>query len=237
MPRSQLAPGRSPSSPPPQPAADVTSALSSVKSIVAIVNGLTLTNTLLILITGGHYSNVTPLNKVPLVNVAFSVVLIANIVRFYHGNIRHLDSAYGSESAARAASGRHAPPRGGLGVDFFVVFVQSLIFAVASFYAGRHSEFVSLFIVLLIFDIFWSIYAQQSAGGTATSGAPQREWLLNNLGAVIFLVVFYLIHRAHPAESWSLDVALGGLAITTIVDFVLSWGFYFPSTVDAPTAG
>jgi hypothetical protein len=206
--------------------AETASALASVKSVLAIVNGLTLTNTLLVLITGATYSKVITLDKLDAEDIAFAVVLMATIVRFYHGNMRHLDSAYGNESAAPVASGRHAETRGGLGLDFLVVLTQSVMFAVASFYVGFHSEYVSIFIVLLVFDIAWAVY---SVGSDAQLDSPQRTWILINFFATACLVLFYLIHRSHPARHWSLDATLVVLAVTTVLDFALNWDFYFPS--------
>jgi hypothetical protein len=204
---------------------DVASALSSAKSVLATINGLTLTNTLLVLITGGHYTKVTPLGKLGMENVLFAVVLMANIVRFYHGNVRHLDAAYGSESVARAASGRHAEPRGGLGVDFFIIFTQSLLFSITSFYILSHRAFIVLFIALLIFDAIWTVFSQQSDKDPIVS--PQRMWVLNNLVAVTIVAVFYFIYIAHKG-NWALDTAVFVLAATTVADFTLNWRFYFP---------
>jgi nucleoside 2-deoxyribosyltransferase len=206
---------------------DVTSALTSAKSVLAIVNGLTLTNTLLILITGGHYSHVIPLGKLGVANVIFAVVLMANIVRFYHGNVRHLDAAYGVESIARAASGRHVEPRGGMGLDFFIIFTQSLLFSITSFYILSHSSYMMLFTVLLAFDVVWTVYSQQGDG--TFSASPQRMWLLNNIVALMVIVVFYLVvYTRNPTQSWALYTALGVIAATTVVDFGLNWSFYFP---------
>jgi hypothetical protein len=160
--------------------------------------------------------------------VAFATVLVANIVRFYHGNVRHLDAAYGSESAARAASGRHVEPRGGLGVDFFVIFTQSLTFSVASFYVNAHSTYVVLFMILLAFDVIWTVYSGSSDGDIAAS--PQRVWLLNNLVAVLILFVLFVTSALHADSAWPLDVALGVLATTTVIDFRQNWTFYFPQT-------
>ncbi len=204
---------------------DVASALASAKSVLAIVNGLTLTNTLLVLISGGHYSRIIPLGKLGAENIIFAVVLMANIVRFYHGNIRHLDAAYGSESVARAASGRHVEPRGGLGLDFFIIFTQSLLFSVTSFYINSPPAYISLFIILLGFDVLWTVYSQTDGDLTAS---PQRMWLLNNLVALTILIVLYLVYKAHAGRGWALDIAVGVLAVTTVVDFVLNWRFYFP---------
>lgn len=206
---------------------DVASALASAKSVFAIINGLTLTNTLLVLITGGHYSQVIPIGELPAESVVLAVVLMANVVRFYHGNIRHLDAAYGSESAARAASGRHVEPRGGLGLDFFIIFTQSLLFSVASFYINSPSTYIPLFIVLLAFDVIWTVYSQQANGDLAAS--PQRMWLLNNLVAGAILVVLYLgVYKSHPDRLWAQDAAIAVVAATTVIDFALNWRFYFP---------
>ncbi len=208
---------------------DVASALTSAKSVFAIVNGLTLTNTLLVLITGGHYSRVIPIGELSTESIIFAVVLVANIVRFYHGNIRHLDAAYGNESIARAASGRHVEPRGGMGLDFFIIFTQSLLFSIASFYINSPSTYISLFIILLVFDVIWTVYSQQTDGELAAS--PQRMWLLNNLGAAAILVILYLgVYKAHTDRAWALDTAVAVLAATTIIDFTLNWRFYFPSS-------
>jgi Nucleoside 2-deoxyribosyltransferase len=206
---------------------DIVSALSSAKSVFAIVNGLTLTNTLLVLITGGHYSHVIPLDGLGTENIVFAVVLMANIVRFYHGNVRHLDTAYGTESLLRAASGRHVEPRGGLGVDFFIIFIQSLLFSATSFYINSHSTYISLFIALLTFDVVWTVYSQQPEGDLAAS--PQRMWLLNNIMALTALGVLFLIYSSRPHHKvWVLDTSVGVLAATTIIDFGLNWRFYFP---------
>jgi hypothetical protein len=205
---------------------DVTSALSSTKSVLAIVNGLTLTNAVLVLITGARYSRVIPLDKLGTENIVFAVVLMANVIRFYHGNVRHLDAAYGSESVVRAASGRHVEPRGGFGLDFTIIFIQSLLFSVTSFYILSHSSYLSLFIVLLGFDIIWAVYSEPAQGDQAAS--PQRMWLLNNMGAITGLVVFFIIYKSHPGRNWAINAAVGVLAATTIIDFVLNWGFYFP---------
>ncbi|HET6570958.1 MAG TPA: nucleoside 2-deoxyribosyltransferase [Solirubrobacterales bacterium] len=209
---------------------DVASALTSAKSVFAIVNGLTLTNTVLVLITGGNYSEVIPLGELNEDSIVLAVVLSANIVRFYHGNVRHLDAAYGTESIASAASGRHVEPRGGLGLDFFIIFAQSLLFAMASFYINVPTTYILLFIVLLIFDALWTVYSQRTDGEFA--GSPQRMWLLNNMVAAVFLGAFYLgFYQANTGRAWALIAAVIVLVLTTLIDFVLNWWFYFPRSI------
>lgn len=214
---------------PPDPELELRSALTSAKSVLAIVNGLTLTNALLVLITDARYERILLPKEVHLINIAFTVVLIVNIVRFYHGNVRHLDAVYGAAHRKLLWSDS-AESRGGLGLDFFVIFSQSLIFAVASFYvtAHLHSTYLSLFMLLLGFDIIWTVYSQR--GEAHAQASPQRAWLLNNLVAIGALIGFYLAYRAgHGGHNWALNGALCALAATTVVDFALNWRFYFPN--------
>jgi hypothetical protein len=206
---------------------DMASALSSTKSVLTIVNGLALTNTLLVLLTAGHYSRVVPLDQLGAENVIFAMVLIVNIVRFYPGNVRHLDAAYGEVGVVRAAWGQPAEPYGGLGLDFFFIFSQSLLFAITSFYINSPPAYLSLFIVLLAFDVVWGIFSQTD-GDVAVS--PQRFWLLNNLVALMMLVVLYMVYRGHAGRGWALDVAVGVIAVTTVADFALNRRFYFPQS-------
>ncbi len=214
---------------PPDPELERRSALASAKNVIAIVNGLTLTNALLVLITDARYERVLLPKEVHLINIAFTAVLIVNIVRFYHGNVRHLDAVYGD--ARRGLRWGDAEEfRGGLGLDFFVIFSQSLIFAVTSFYvtAHLHSTYLSLFMLLLGFDIIWTVYSRR--GEAHAEASPQRVWLLNNLVAIAALLGFYLAYRAGKGgHNWALSGALGALAATTAVDFALNWRFYFPS--------
>jgi len=207
--------------------------LASIKTVVTIVTGLALTNTLLVLITGGHYSRVIPISELSLVEIAFATVLIANIVRFYHGNVRHIDVTYGDESYAHAASGRHVEPRGGLGIDFFVVFGQSLMFSVASFYIGDSAAFLDVFVALLALDVLWAVYLRRDSDAVSSGWL----WLLNDIGALIALVILLSVHRSLPDQAWPLDAGLGVVALTTAIDFALSWEFYFPRTVEGRVAG
>jgi hypothetical protein len=185
----------------------------------------------LVLITDARYERILLPKEVHLINIAFTVVLIVNIVRFYHGNVRHLDAVYGAPHR-KLLWNDSVESRGGLGLDFFVIFSQSLIFAVASFYvtAHLHSTYLSLLTLLLSFDILWTVYSQR--GEAHVQASPQRAWLLNNLVAIGALVGFYLAYRAGKGgHNWALNAALGALAATTAVDFVLNWRFYFPSRV------
>lgn len=209
---------------------DVASSLSSLKEIVSIVMGLALTNSILVLITRGHYTNVTSLSALPLQSALYTLVLVANIIRFYHGNVRHVDVLYGA-SAREDAGGIHGS-LGSLGIDFFAVFVESVLFAVMSFYVNHGSDFLLLFMVLLVFDLAWNILTQQETNG-AKDVSHQRRWMLNNVGGVLAVVILYMAYQSHHHALW-LHLGVGAVALNTAIDFAVSWAFYFPSFVEDP---
>jgi hypothetical protein len=210
-----------------RPLPSVLSAVESLKEIVSLIMALTMTNTLVFLIAGENYPDAKGLTHVDAETAAYSALLIANIIRFYHGNVRHMDAVYGTALAASGSDSHGKPERGNLGLDFFVIFGQSILFGVTSFYADARPEFVVLFIGLLFFDILWTLAAQQQQPGDTNFFAHQRKWLLNNLVAVVALLVAYAAYQGQDADIY-LHLGAGALALNTIADFVINWRFYFP---------
>ena len=68
------------------------------------------------------------------------------------------------------------------------MFVQSVIFAVLSFYAAHRPDFLLLFLFLLTFDLLWNIATQQEVS-EARDVAHQRGWMLNNVVAVSIVII------------------------------------------------
>lgn len=204
----------------------VASVLHSLKEIVSIVMGLALTNSILALITGSHYTSVAKLSNLPLTAVLYTIVLIVNIVRFYHGNMRHMDALYG-QPARRAARSTHGS-LGNLGLDFSVVFLESILFAVISFYASHKSDYVLLFLVLLGADLLWNLVTLQE-GSDDRDVSHTRGWMVNNFLAVMAVLILYFASKGHSHHRLLLNLGVVAIAINTIVDFVISWKFYFPT--------
>jgi hypothetical protein len=203
------------------------SVIASLKEIVSIVMGLALTNTVVVLVTGGHYSSIRSLRHVPLSTTLYSIVLVATIVRFYHGNMRHIEHVHGRVSVEDRYARRDPPLRTGLGIDFIVVLVQSMLFAVESFYASRRQEFLTVFVVLLILDITWFLINLRE-DPTSEVVKHQRNWMFNNFSALVLIgFSFYKFGISH--RDVYLDIGAGIMAVNTIVDFVISWTFYFPA--------
>jgi hypothetical protein len=209
--------------PGPEPEATL-SAVSSLKEVVTVVMGLTMTNTLVLLVTD-NYTGTVDLRHLPARTTAFSVLLILTIFRFYHGNMRHLDCVYGRSSPAHNV---RPAPRGGLGVDFFVLLAQSTLFAVMGFYASRPKELLILFAILLASDVIWTLLVQKPTDDAAEF-SHQRRWLLNNIGALLVLLAVFAISEG--GQHSALLIYGGGIVMlgNALLDFAISWKFYFPS--------
>jgi hypothetical protein len=119
---------------------NILSAVSSLKDVLSIITALTLTNTLVLLVTERTYDHIKELSTLEASSWVYSLLLIVTLIRFYHGNIRHLDDAYWLSYTSFDFLRASTPP-GGLGIDFVVVFGQSILLAVTSFYAGPRPEF------------------------------------------------------------------------------------------------
>lgn len=214
------------SAPKPESPSGSASARSSVKEIVTVVMALTMTNTLVLLLTGGHYAGVRNLDALPRTEAIFSALLILTIFRFYHGNIRHLDSVYGGrEQPSHAVK---SAPWGGLGVDFFVILTQSIIFAVMSFYADSPEQLLILFSVLLTSDVIWVLIVQQPSADQAGFN-HQRKWLLNNVLALIAVLSIFGISGGAHRTDFLVYAGATLMLVNALYDFYINWEFYFPT--------
>jgi hypothetical protein len=204
---------------------EVQSILDSLKGIVSIIMGLALTNTIIVLVTHGTYTDIVQLSSLDEWSIVCSVAVVATIIRFYHGNNRFVDSNYAPWRSTETR-GRGPAPRGGLGVDFLVIFVQSVIFAVISFYATPRRELLLLFSILLVFDIFWYVATAQTDRDPKAQ-KYHRRWMQNNLGFGLVILVCYFEFLQHKHATGWLDAGALLIAGNTLVDFVISWDLYF----------
>jgi hypothetical protein len=208
----------------------LSSALLSVKSLVSIVMGLALTHTILTVLTeenDGVHGSVVDGASGPLLSADISMksilcaaAVVTAIIRFYHGNNQLLESLYGESTATK----RRAAPSGGIGVNFIVIMVQSVFFALMSFYVDGSRELIALFGLLLLLDIFWYVANWTTADTDPDALRQQRAWMLNNFGFLIVLGALYYTKNDH----WAVTAGAAAILLNTLVDFGLSWKFYFP---------
>jgi hypothetical protein len=204
---------------------EVQSILASLKGIVSITMGLALTNTIVVLVTHGTYTNIVRLSSVKGWEVACSFAVVASIIRFYHGNNRFMDTNYAPWGSVETR-GRGPAPRGGLGVDFLVIFTQSVMFAVISFYSSPRPELALLFALLLTFDIFWYLTTTQVPRDPKAQKYHQR-WQFNNFGFALAFIVCYFMTLQHKKTDGEVAAIL--ISLNTVIDFAISWELYFGS--------
>jgi len=207
------------------------SALVSVKSLVSIVMGLALTHTIVTLAnvdpselgaSGSEASKLLPLSGLSPQSALCALAVITAIIRFYHGNNQHLDRLYGGSSLGHRAKG--ASSVGGIGGNFLVIMVQSVFFALMSFYIDGNRILLALFTLLLLFDIVWYVANLTTTAADRETLSHQRKWMYNNL---LFMVI---IGGCFSANNDGIALTVGAVAIllNTLIDFKLSWSFYFP---------
>ena len=166
----------------------VLSTINSLKEVVTIVTGVTITNAIVVLITGGTYLNIRSFEEFELKAIICFILLIANIIRFYHGNIRHLDDTYAPMVRSNASKDVKLIHPRFIGLDFFVIFAQSVLFAAMSFYINKATEYFCCFLVLLIVDVVWFLYLYRYTPNRQVFD-HQKKWSTNNILTLLALLI------------------------------------------------
>jgi hypothetical protein len=141
--------------------------------------------------------------------------LLATLIPFYHGALRHLDEQY--------AQGRAPDRAGSVLVDFFVLFLEGCAFLALAVSVARPQVFARAFLLLLVLDIAWALITNFLLTKDRRLRA-QMSWLFINIVAVGMLSIFLLTHFDTTRVLWW---AIPALAIArTAVDLMFTWRFY-----------
>jgi len=158
-------------------------------------------------------------------SIIVSIIVITTLIRFYHGNVRHLSEDYLRE---RIIEERRSGIE--LAIDFFFIMAQSIIFVFMSFYIGTRFQFKYVYdLVLILFgaDILWFILLAL-ARKTLSWKYPEARWTAVNILTLIIL----LLMRDHMISIWDPELAakaFGGIMLGNMVlDYSINWPFYFP---------
>jgi hypothetical protein len=197
------------------------STLGTLKSIITLLAGLTITNSSIILLTGSSFSEVVDIKNLPFQSVLLYFLIIINIVRFYHGNSKHIDIEVVSKHEVRKIGGLK------LAADFFSILLQSVIFSIMSFYLNNPGTFFIIFTVLLWVDILWYITTNNFADKTQYD--HQKKWTINNLVVAILLVIFLFILDIDTDSLLFFILAYSAILLNTVIDYIISWKYYFPT--------
>jgi hypothetical protein len=199
------------------------SSVSSLKAIFSILMGLSVTNTLVVLIHEGGIG-IASLAGINDLHGVFAAVLLFTIARFYLGNIRHIDDVYVAESV----DGKPLDPRVNSASrfvrDFTVLLLEALLFSLASFYVVHRANFIEILMVLLVVDILWTV---STRGVAPHSGF----WFDNNLVHLVAIAVCFGFHLKYPPSQIPFYFAIGLLLTNGLLDFAWNRDFYFADRV------
>lgn len=202
------------------------SMVNSLKEITTIIVGLALTNAIVQFLVEG--TAVREITEISLESAVIFVLLIVNMIRFYHGNFRHLDVTYSTTNFQSSISGsiKQHPKGEKVTIDFFFILVESLMLCAMSFYQARPLYYFYSFIALLTVDVFW-FFATYHLVPDKETFRHQKIWSMNNFGAIIILLI--LLQFSTSSWQWALNYACAVvLFVNTIIDYGVLWNFYFP---------
>lgn len=210
-----------------KPLTDMTTILGGIAATVAISQLLSLT----------AIDGIPTIHRPPLTQTLLFIVSIITIVRFYLGNIRHLDEEY---------TGRHGKahtqnPRTGGGMslfeDFAAIVIESLLIVGLAYLLWSPVLYIVFHSLLLLLDAAWFFFFHNNPDERS------KAWVGNNISfgfifsvAAVFLIVKTLA-KSPVSHGWLQGIVIGFaiLAVAnTVYDVKNEFDFYFPSRQYAP---
>jgi hypothetical protein len=151
------------------------------------------------------------------------VALVATLIPFYHGTLRHLDDVY----IERKELDRRETA---LLFDFFALFLESCILLGLAASITRPHFFAWTLLALLIVDITWATVTAEYFK-TSDGILAHRDWVQVNSATAVLL---FLLIATGLSDGWAFKALVMGLAVArTVADYALSWRFY--AGIDDPS--
>ena len=155
------------------------------------------------------------------------VAFLVTLVPFYHGALRHLEHTYVEDRGLDVR-------KGSLLADFFLLFLEGCLFVLAAKFVADPRTLGLILSTLLVFDALWglAVYLLFTKGRRRWA---ELRWVQINIvaGPLLAVAVFGIAPTRSPATDLTVAVTIAVIAaLRTVVDYWLSWGFYFPE--DAP---
>ncbi len=190
----------------------------SLERIYAIIIALAI-NQAITLVVQAISADSDKLGTLAKVAPAF-LAFVFTIVPFFHGMNRHLDRCYIDKNDEAT--------NGALLFDFTVFFIESaLLVAIAGSIMSALVPFIFLG-ALLAFDLLWSMVS----GWIHYKTKPSiRTWTVIN--AVTLLAGFFVCGFGAFADAARPWLLLALACARTVVDYWLSWDFYFPPNAES----
>jgi hypothetical protein len=186
-----------------------------LQKVYAVVVALALGQAIRGLVTSPRADTLATFSEVLARIPPFGAFLVT-LVPFFHGMNRHLDRCYLDRSIA-------FPRWGAFLFDFCVFFVQSsLLFLIALSLSDPPRAF--LFVGLLLFlDVLWGLTSH--AINPSPGEHPLRWAVVNIVTLPVGVMLTVLSVVPDGARPW---ILFGLTCARTIVDYKVSWPFYFP---------
>lgn len=152
--------------------------------------------------------------------------LVITLVPFYHGTLRHFESVYVEEPRRTGESERS----GRLFLDFALLFVEGCLLLAAAKLVERPVAFTVTLSLVCLLDAIWGYTGLLISNQERASTTWAR---INTVASAAFAGLVWFRLAVEP-ESWVLPtLVLMVSVIRTLVDYLTSWGFYFPKLTEA----
>jgi hypothetical protein len=149
------------------------------------------------------------------------IVFLFIVIPFHQGANRYLDETYVTENLT-------VHKFTGL-VDFGFFFVEAILFYIMSLLIQNNGYFYISTLVVFGIDVVWLVFVYFE---NKALFAKIQQWLYLNLGAIVVVAIFLILKQLDETYKWYLLAFI--LFVRTILDYGLSWPFYWPAfaTID-----
>jgi hypothetical protein len=150
---------------------------------------------------------------------------LATMIPFYHGAVRHLEDTYIEKRGANVRAGA-------LLADFLMLFVEGFILIGIARLLPEPELAAWGLIALLGFDTVWGLAVYLAFSRRREFGAEIGWVVINAMAVPLMAIYFGLFARSLTAINFGASLFL----FRTVVDYLRSWHFYFPSPRQVRTA-
>jgi hypothetical protein len=206
-----------------KPLTDMTTILGGIAATVAISQLLSLT----------AENGIPTIHRPPLAQTLLFIVSIITIVRFYLGNIRHLDEEYTGRHGKAHTQNPHTGGGKSLAEDFAAIVIESLVIVGLAYLLWSPVLYILFHSLLLLLDAAWFFFFHKNAGERS------KAWMANNLsfGGAFIIAAVFLLAKTPVSHGWQLVIVIGFALLASVnvfLDVLNEFDFYFPSQQYAP---
>ena len=190
-------------------------------------------NGISVLLAGETCNSIRTFDELSFSEIFFCVYLIATCIRFYHGNIKNASIEHELYEVGDSGGGW-------LLTDIIILFIQTLLLAVMSFYINNHNHFLHIFLVVLLIGATWSFIKYMYLKRKVVNRVNEEEmkfspllflrWAISDYILIVILIVWArntdrgLLWMGN-AVGWLLYFLLSA---HFIFDYISNWSYYSP---------